>query len=91
MTIPKVGDIIRGISADIRGCEAEIVEIRPHGQVLKLTKLGTEDFHNIREGYKVGDFLRNEENGELRVVDWFVNDCFVIIGHKARTLMDLKL
>ena len=47
----KIGDKVRGIEDDIKGCEGIIVQIREETRItIKLTKLGSESWHNGKKG-----------------------------------------
>ena len=52
----KIGDRIRGIRADIIGCDGIIIKIREEGYDIKLTKMGIEEWH-AKEGWVVGKTL----------------------------------
>ena len=67
----KVGDKVRGIGGDIRGCEGFIDHINDKGQyALKLTKLGDYSFHMKPFGFVIGELLRHNDSNEIRYSDW---------------------
>jgi len=52
----KVGDKVRGIGADIKGCEGIIEEVKPDGYNIRFTKVGNEAWHGIGE-WRVGNLM----------------------------------
>ena len=69
----KIGDKVRGIKADIKGCEGIIVEVREGGYIIKLTKIGNERWHGKGE-WQVGELLN-------RLSFW--NGCLIKIGTES--------
>lgn len=68
----KVGDKVKGINADIKGCEGIIEEVREEGYSIRLTKVGNLSWHGI------GDM----QIGSLIERNTFWGNCLELISSK---------
>ena len=55
----KVGDKVRGIGADIKGCEGIIEKVRAEGYSIRLTKIGKNEWQGQRE-WQMGNLLERD-------------------------------
>jgi len=87
----KIGDKIRGIGGDIKGCEGIIEWVFLTGRyVIRLTKLGREPWHTgSHSEWQVGELIKSYD-GSARISEW--KDCLeLIISKKLTKAQKLKL
>lgn len=65
----KVGDRVRGVSADIEGCEGTIVSVDMQGYGIALTSLGNKTWHGKNE-WVIGAIIKRNTfwNNNLKLI-----------------------